>query len=163
MGNDGGSFARRSEVVKQRKRKQKIDKHNLAQARARVCALSKEAFKAPLVVCKRGLVYNKEEVLKRYFEKMIPYEFRHIKKISKDTVNVNKLSITDDKETMLQCAVSQIPFNGLSQFTIGFKCGCIISELAEKELSAGAEESKEEDSKLCSACSEERGDIISLN
>jgi hypothetical protein len=63
MGNDGGSFARRSEVVKQKKRKANLDKHQLAHAKARLCALSKEPFRPPLVACKRGLIYNKEELL----------------------------------------------------------------------------------------------------
>jgi len=59
MGNDGGSISKRSEVVKTKKKKVRIDKHIFAQAR-KLCSLTKEPLRAPLVVCKRGLIYNKE-------------------------------------------------------------------------------------------------------
>jgi hypothetical protein len=58
-------------------------------------------------------------------EKKMPYEFRHIMKMSKDLVNISSHSLNKDS---LQCAVSQTPFNGLSKFIVGFKCGCVVSE-----------------------------------
>ena len=60
MGNDGGSIPKRSEVVKQKKIKANVDKQAKAVARSTLCAISKEPLRAPIVACKRGLLYNKE-------------------------------------------------------------------------------------------------------
>ena len=60
MGNDGGSIPKRSEVVKQKKKKQNVDKQAKAVARSTLCAISKEPLRVPIVACKRGLLYNKE-------------------------------------------------------------------------------------------------------
>ena len=87
MGNDGGSIPKRSEVVKQEKRKQKLEK--ASEKDASTCALTKEPLSAPIVVCKRGLFYNKESLLKAMLDKTLPKEFRHIKKISQDLINLN--------------------------------------------------------------------------
>jgi len=56
--------------------------------------MSKEPLRKPVVVCKRGLLYNKEHLIKRLLEKNIPREFRHISKLSRDTCQVSESSIT---------------------------------------------------------------------
>ena len=89
MGNDGGSIPKRSEVVKQKKVHANVDKAAKAKARSTLCAISKEPLRAPIVACKRGLLYNKEQLIKRLLEKTMPYEFRHIHKLSRDTCPVN--------------------------------------------------------------------------
>ena len=81
MGNDGGSIPRRSEVVKIKQKNQKLEKVQVAKAKASYCILSKEPLKPPIVACKLGNLYNKEEVLRRLVEKTMPYSFRHIKKL----------------------------------------------------------------------------------
>ena len=88
MGNDGGSIPKRSEVVKQKKNTVEVDKSAKAVARSTLCAISKEPLHSPIVVCKRGLLYNKEQLIKRLLEKTMPYEFRHIRKLSRDTYAV---------------------------------------------------------------------------
>ena len=88
MGNDGGSIPKRSEVVKQKKNTVEVDKSAKAVARSTLCAISKEPLRSPIVVCKRGLLYNKEQLIKRLLEKTMPYEFRHIRKLSRDTYAV---------------------------------------------------------------------------
>ena len=85
MGNDGGSIPKRSEVVKQKKNNVEVDKAAKAVARSTLCAISKEPLRAPIVVCKRGLLYNKEQLIKRLLEKTMPFEFRHIRKLTRDT------------------------------------------------------------------------------
>ena len=128
MGNDGGSIPKRSEVVKQKKIKANVDKQAKAVARSTLCAISKEPLRAPIVACKRGLLYNKEQLIKRLLEKKIPYEFRHIHKLSRDTFPVNTPEGTTVIETQLQCAVSQQQHNGINKFFVGSKCGCLLSE-----------------------------------
>ncbi len=89
MGNDGGSIPRRREVVKSKKREVKAETHEVARAKARLCALTKEPLGGKhVVVCRLGLLYNKEEVIKKMIEKAMPKVFRHIRKISKDVKDV---------------------------------------------------------------------------
>ena len=109
--------------------------------------MSKEPLRAPVVACKRGLLYNKEHLTKRLLEKTVPREFRHIKKPSRDTCQVSPRSlITEevDGETSrlhLQCALSQKTLNGIVKFVIGFKCGCLLSNSALDMISG--EEAKD--------------------
>lgn len=79
MGNDGGSISKRSEMVKQEKKKVKLSKDGQG---VTTCSLTQESLKQPLVVCKRGLIYNKESLIKRMIERTMPHEFRHIRKLS---------------------------------------------------------------------------------
>ena len=54
MGNDGGSIPRRREVVKQKKKAEKIETADRAKTRATQCVLSQEPLREPMVVCKLG-------------------------------------------------------------------------------------------------------------
>ena len=95
MGNDGGSIPKRSEVVKHKKHQNhaKVDKEAKNFAKRSLCAMSKEPLRAPIVACKRGLLYNKEHLIRRLLEKNVPREFRHIAKLSRDTVQVSDASL----------------------------------------------------------------------
>lgn len=81
MGNDGGSIPKRSEVVKTKRRDEKASVHLTAKAKSGLCSLTKDALKKPVGFCKLGLLYNREEVLKKMLEKMMPKAFRHIRKV----------------------------------------------------------------------------------
>ena len=93
MGNDGGSIPHRREVVKTKQHEERKENYEIARSKARLCAISKNPFTPPLVICRLGLIYNKEEIIKRLIEKNMPQAFRHIKKLK------------DVKE--LQCEVQQ--------------------------------------------------------
>jgi hypothetical protein len=60
MGNEGGSIPKRSEVVKAKKIRKNLERISKARAHAQLCSLSKEPLRPPTVVCRRGLLYNKE-------------------------------------------------------------------------------------------------------
>lgn len=81
MGNDGGSIPHRAEMVKTKKKEEYKDNFEIARAKSRLCSMSKEPLRKPIAVCRMGLLYNKEEVVKRLIEKSIPRAFRHIKKL----------------------------------------------------------------------------------
>ena len=49
MGNDGGSFARRREVVKTKKKEERKEQYALAKAKASYCAISKEPLNPPIL------------------------------------------------------------------------------------------------------------------
>ena len=104
MGNDGGSIPKRSEVVKQKRNKVNVDKQAKNFAKSSLCAMSKEPLRAPVMACKRGLLYNKEHLIKRLLEKNVPREFRHITKLRKDVCQVSASSF---QSSQLQCALSQ--------------------------------------------------------
>ena len=74
-------------------------------------------------------------------EKKIPYEFRHIHKLSRDTFPVSTPEGTTIVETQLECAVSQQQHNGINKFFVGSKCGCILSEQAMQMV--GGEEKRD--------------------
>jgi hypothetical protein len=69
MGNDGGSIPKRRDMVRERKREEKIENFEMAKTKSTLCAISKEPLRPPLVVCRLGLLYNKEEIVKRLIEK----------------------------------------------------------------------------------------------
>lgn len=96
MGNDGGSIPKRSEVVKKRRNSVELDKSAKNLAKSSLCAMSKEPLRQPVVACKRGLLYNKEHLIKRLLEKNVPFEFRHIAKLSRDTCQVSNTSVTSE-------------------------------------------------------------------
>ena len=82
--------------------------------------------------------------MRRLLEKNMPMEFRHIRKLSKDTCTISDESVTteggtaateDQKEKIyLQCAISQKVVNGISKFVASWSNGCIYSELGLKML-----------------------------
>ena len=136
MGNDGGSIPKRSEVVKQQKTHVDVDKKAKAIAKSTLCSISKEPLRKPIVVCRRGLLYNKELLIKRLLEKNMPNEFRHITKLSRDTCSVADACISTETSSAadttgkvyLQCAISQQSMNGIAKFYIAWGCGCVLSE-----------------------------------
>ena len=136
MGNDGGSMPFRREVVKTKKKEEVKEKHAQAKAKASYCAISKEPLRKPVVVCRLGLLYNKEDVIKRLIEKNIPNAFRHIKKL-KD-VKEAKVETKDNNDSNgpihMICPLTQRDFNGFNRFLIVWGCGCVLSEEAAKEL-----------------------------
>ena len=81
MGNDGGSIPKRREVVKVKHREERKENFEIAKAKSRLCALGKEPLRGPIVACRLGLLYNKEDVVKRLIEKTMPKAFRHIRKL----------------------------------------------------------------------------------
>jgi len=96
----------------------------------------------------------------------LPREFRHITKIGKDLTNISKRSLkvieSRDSSVDLHCALSTTTdFNGLAKFYIGWKCGCLLSAQNLKEIQS--QEEQKADQKLCIACSQEQGALISLN
>lgn len=54
MGADGGTIPKRCELVKKKKKKEKLDKNVANATRWRLCRLSQEPLKRPIVACKLG-------------------------------------------------------------------------------------------------------------
>ena len=80
MGNDGGSIPKREELVKLKKRKERVERDEQNRNKWGLCAFSKQPLVAPIVACKLGYLYNKTAILEALLEGNLPSEFSHIKK-----------------------------------------------------------------------------------
>ncbi|EFO19832.2 hypothetical protein LOAG_08659 [Loa loa] len=149
MGADGGTIPKRCELVKKKKKKEKLDKNVANTTRWRLCRLSQEPLKRPIVACRLGNLYNKEEVLNAILSKKIgEYEVAmHIRGLR----DIKELKLTDSKEyresgadkgdvykdhniAPFCCPVTGISMNGNHPFTVNWRCGCVISEKAIEEV-----------------------------
>ena len=54
MGADGGTIPKRCELVRKKKKKEKVEKSYEAATKWRTCQLSQEPLKKPVVTCKLG-------------------------------------------------------------------------------------------------------------
>lgn len=134
MGNDGGSIPRRREVVKQKRREERKENYEIAKAKARLCSLGKEPLRAPIAMCRLGLLYNKEEVIKQLIEKTLPKSFRHIRKL-RDVREVQaEFKAGEEGSQIIICPVSKRELNGFHPFIGIWGCGCVLSEEAAREL-----------------------------
>ena len=127
-------------------------------SRATLCTLTKQRLQKPIVACRLGFFYNKENLLKCLIEKTLPKEFNHISSL-KDVVTVtvgeNK---KDDATFPFICPISQTEFNGLNKFILLWSCGCVVSEKAFLET-------RDPKKNKCQNCGAgyTKEDIISLN
>ena len=148
MGNDGGSIAKRSDLAKQKKIKGRINCESIQKAKAKLCSLTQEPLKPPIVACKLGFLYNKNSLLELLIENKLPLEFNHIKTI-KDVIEVKFHS----DSSSLACPVSGNELNGVNKFQVMWDCGCVLSEKAIKEIP----------SETCLMCSRKIKQKIRLN
>ena len=133
MGNDGGSFGHRAEMVKMKKREKKLESKEVGKMKAELCTLSKEKLKRPICICKMGQLYNKEEVVKRLAEKEMPNQgYDHIKRMR------DIKEIKSEKVDQIICPITMTVFNGMNKFVCFWDCGCIVSvqafELLKKTM-----------------------------
>lgn len=54
MGADGGTIPKRCELVRNKKKKEKIDRNVEAATKWRTCQSSQDSLKKPIVACKLG-------------------------------------------------------------------------------------------------------------
>ncbi len=126
--------------------------------RATLCTLTKQKLRKPIVSCKLGFFYNKENVLQSLIQKNLPKEFAHISSL-KDIVDVNiKENEKQNATFQFMCPLSQIEYNGLNKFVLLWSCGCVLSEKAFIET-------KEMSKNKCVLCNKSysKDDILSLN
>ncbi|PVZ97072.1 hypothetical protein BB558_000799 [Smittium angustum] len=152
MGNDGGSIPKRSELVKQKAKKEKQDENLKAIARWFYCALSKKELSEPIVADELGKLYNKEAIIEYLLDPKEAYGdadkiCNHVKSL-KD-VKVLKLlenpernhvrSKTDDPaytkhSPLFICPILQKEMNGRNGFVFIWDCGCVVSKEAVKMM-----------------------------
>lgn len=150
MGCDGGTIPRRDELVRTKKKPEQKDKVADMEAKWKLCAISQEPLRAPIMGCELGRLYNKESVLEFLIDKS-KFEnasgFAHIRGLK----DVKELKFTDnqayEKEKVKKgdsyidtqtspyiCPVVGLEMNGTYKFCFVWSCGCVMSERALKEI-----------------------------
>ncbi|KAI6230152.1 Replication termination factor 2 [Aphelenchoides fujianensis] len=148
MGADGGTIPKRCELVRKKKKAEKVDKVVVNAAKWTTCQLSNEPLRKPVIACRFGRLYNKEAVLEGLLNKTLAANAitRHIK----SRADFRELNLVDNKEykgdgpkngntyidhnnTQWTCPITALPMNGITNFNVNFDCGCVISERATAE------------------------------
>lgn len=158
MGNDGGSIAKRIDLVREKTKEIRKDTVSINQNRSRYCAISNNVLTAPIVGCQLGYLYNKEALLSCLINKTIPAAFNHIRKL-KDVKDLNTTENSNKQSPYpLICPLTAVEYNGLTRFVFLWSCGCLLSE---KSLGKANDDGK----LLCPLCSKEyqTKDVILLH
>jgi hypothetical protein len=152
MGCDGGTIPRRDELVRQKKKPEQKDKNAETVAKWKHCAITQDPLHKPIVSCELGKLYNKESVLEHLLNKdnSTSEVAGHIKKLS----DVKELKLTDKAgfeaktnkgdeyvdfhDSRFICPVTGLEMNGKQKFNFIWKCGCVLSERAIKEVKSEA-------------------------
>lgn len=167
MGCDGGTIPRRDEMVRMKKKPEKIDKEFELNAKWFHCAITQQELRPPIVSCELGNIYNKESVLEYLLDKSsastdIAKHVRSLKDVKELKLAPNpafeskdQASHSDAQSSRYICPVVGIEMSGRHKFCYLWKCGCVFSERALKEIP----------SKVCHSCGKPFADedIVVLN
>ncbi|KAE9039959.1 hypothetical protein PR003_g17103 [Phytophthora rubi] len=136
MGNDGGVIAVKRKFMRHanvKTRGEKADQDALRLEKARMCALSSEPLREPVVACRLGNLFNKQTLLEHLLAKSMPERFRHVTSL-KDVVTCRVTREKDEQDAFWCCPVTMAEFNGKQPFVVLFKCGCVLSDRALKAV-----------------------------
>ena len=149
MGCDGGTIPKRDELVRMKKKPEQVDKNYELNAKWFHCALSQAELRTPIVCCEQGNLYNKEAVLEYLLDKSsvttnIASHIRSLKDVKELKLTTNPAfeqksvehadSYLDFQASRFICPVVGIEMNGRYKFCFLWKCGCVFSERALKEV-----------------------------
>ena len=149
MGCDGGTIPKRDELVRMKKKPEQVDKNYELNAKWFHCALSQAELRTPIVCCELGNLYNKEAVLEYLIDKSsvttdIASHIRSLKDVKELNLTSNPAfeqkamehadSYLDFQASPFICPVVGIEMNGRYKFCFLWKCGCVFSEKALKEV-----------------------------
>jgi len=171
MGGDGGSIPRRIELVKTKQKDEQLQRDFEVGARWNLCALSQQPLREPIVACELGRLYNKEALIEALLNKTIAGNANasHIRSLK----DVKELNLTpnpaydakvvdkgaeykDFNVAQFICPVVGLEMNGKYRFCFIWRCGCVVSEKALKEV----------ESEVCHKCGQKFNaidDVIALN
>jgi len=150
MGADGGTIPKLCELVKKRTKKEIVSRDVQLAGRWRICQLSQQTLREPIVVCRLGMLYNKEAVLEALLTKgkmETMANGRHIRGVR----DVKQLRLTANPEYHGEaadwgdaykdrnvspwiCPVTGLEMNGNQRFVVNWECGCVLSEKAVREV-----------------------------
>ncbi|XP_033737488.1 replication termination factor 2-like isoform X1 [Pecten maximus] len=150
MGCDGGTIPRRDELVRVKKKAEQKDKVAELDAKWKRCAITQEPLRQPIMACELGKLYNKECVLELLLDRTkfeCASSFSHLRGFK----DLKELNLTENPayekpknekgdgyiDTNIApyiCPVVGIEMNGKHRFSVLWKCGCVLSDRANKEV-----------------------------
>ncbi|KAL8275965.1 hypothetical protein Esti_000081 [Eimeria stiedai] len=185
MGGDGGSFSKRTEMVRTKGFKflrnlggmgytpntqiragdERLGKNENRDLQNSACALSEEPLKPPLVACRLGRLYNKESVINAMLEKSLPPHLKHVKSLK----DMKELKVEINADTGFPvCPITKADLSSGVRASIIWPCGFLISNRALEAMTNKDSESarpepgskeggrpKVKGSFVCPMCSEE--------
>mmetsp|Transcript_5860 Transcript_5860/g.17583 ORF Transcript_5860/g.17583 Transcript_5860/m.17583 type:complete len:248 (+) Transcript_5860:107-850(+) len=163
MGGDGGSLNNsRLELVRVRKEmmgqkgKNSVEKDVRDRDKWTTCAISRERLSPPVVACRLGYLYNKEQLIRflrdKQLRKRTP-EFSHVRSL-KDVVDC-KLELVSDSKAVFRCPFTLKEALGGQRFIVLWGCGHVMSDSALAELGKGG--------KVCISCEQPFEEKIALH
>lgn len=96
--------------------------------RVRQCTFTNNMLKHPVLMCKRGFLFNSEALLKALEKKNLPQRLSYIKSeadVCKVNLNPNK---TKKNRFPFCCPLTAKVLNGLNPFVLIWSCGCLMYE-----------------------------------
>lgn len=147
MGCDGGTIPKRDELVKVKKRPEQKDKASELSFKWCHCAITQQELQVPIVACMLGRLYSKDSVIEALLDRSkMPEHAAHIKTL-KDIKDLTLTTNTaykrgaetgdgyiDRQTSEYMCPTTGIEMNGKFKFCFPWKCGCVVSERALKEV-----------------------------
>nr|CAG4644163.1 EOG090X0ACT [Lepidurus arcticus] len=149
MGCDGGTIPKRDELVKTRKKPEQKDKDAELHCKWRLCSVTQEMLRTPVVACELGRLYNKDVVIEMLLDKskVVPSaeHIRNLKDIKELNLTTNPAfgkrncpskgdTYVDSRATEYICPIIGLEMNGKFRFCFLWSCGCVMSEKAVKEI-----------------------------
>ncbi|PWN52609.1 DUF602-domain-containing protein [Violaceomyces palustris] len=155
MGNDGGSIARRDDLVRTKAMPEKADRENVRKALWSLCRLSRQPLRQPIVSDSLGRLYNKDSVVQYLLNKVDKerrksseeLEAAHIRGLK----DVRELCLTRNRNykppsptsisneitsSPFLCPLTQKEMNGKYRFVYLVPCGCVFSESGLRAISS---------------------------
>lgn len=128
MGNDGGSIPKRIDLVKTKKEHIIKQKRKILEERFKSCSFTNNRLKLPIIICKKGFLFNKESLLEAIINKSLPAKLTYIKRL-KDIKQIRvKMNPNPKSDIPLLCPLTAKEINGVKNFVCVWKCGCLLNE-----------------------------------
>lgn len=158
MGGDGGSLLTRTDIVKRSQSSSKKTCFALKNADNFIyCFICKDRLALPVVVCKRGQLYDKECIIKYLLNRCnylkLSRYLNHIKSL-KDIRDLQAVTENDTKSLYpFSSAISAQELNEKTKAFVNWKCGCLCIANAELQQIEG---------KKCLFCEKEITEAVEL-
>ena len=96
--------------------------------RLKYCSFSKEPLRKPIVMCKKGYLFNREIILGIIEQGLQPLYLRHLQ--SKDDLKEICIIFNSmrNSEFPLLCPLTNKVLNGSNPFVLNWACGCLLYE-----------------------------------
>ncbi|WFD19688.1 Replication termination factor 2 [Malassezia caprae] len=167
MGNDGGSIARRDDLVRTKAQAPvSQDRDELRHSTWTLCRVSHHRLQAPVMLDRLGQLYNKEGLIEYLLrraknaatdaEHEAARHIRGLKDVRPVALAPNPVREAERGEALYYphaCPLTQRPMNGKNKFVALWTCGCVLSEAGLRETAfPGAPRKEVTEATPCPQC-----------